>query len=70
MGFEPKQTKRSFEWHQHKRKRIATHRVTYYIHFTEVTNQWRKVVDDEVSCIEFRMIYIKFYFIINQMRRC
>ena len=27
-GFAPKQTKRSSEWHQHKRKRIATHCVT------------------------------------------
>ena len=27
-GFAPKQTKRSSEWLQHKRKRIATHRIT------------------------------------------
>ena len=29
VGFAPKQTKRSSKWRQHKRKRIATHRVTY-----------------------------------------
>ena len=28
VGFVPKQTKRSSDWRQHKRKRIATHRVT------------------------------------------
>ena len=28
VGFAPKQTKISSEWHQHKRKRIATPRVT------------------------------------------
>ena len=30
VSFAPKQTKRSSEWRQHKRKRIATHRVTYF----------------------------------------
>ena len=28
VGFVPKQTKRSSEWHQHKQKRIATYSVT------------------------------------------
>ena len=31
VGFAPKQTKRSCEWHQQKRKRNATHRVTFFI---------------------------------------
>ena len=30
VGFAPKQTKRSSEWRQHKRKRITAHRVTVY----------------------------------------
>ena len=31
VGFMPKQTKRSSEWRQHKRKRIATHRITHLL---------------------------------------
>ena len=38
VGFAPKQTKRSSEWRQHKRKKIATHCVTKSMY--SIQNDW------------------------------
>ena len=41
-----------------------------YIGWREVTSQRREVIiDDEVSCIEFGIIYDEFYFIVRVSQR-
>ena len=37
----------------------------YYIGRNELTSRWKEIIiDDEVKCVEFSIIYQKFYFVI------
>ena len=63
---EPSPTPRGSSYWKGNLRIALENGLTTYIGCTEVTTQKREfIIDDQVCCIEFGKIYVKFYFIVR-----